>query len=43
MKLANRELKNSIIMSSKKVKPIDLYVNENLTPTRAKIMSLIQK
>ena len=43
VKLANSELKNSIIMSSKKVKPIDLYVNENLTPTRAKIMSLIQK
>ena len=43
VKLANRELKNSITMSSKKVKPFDLYVNENLTPTRAKIMCLIRK
>ena len=43
VKLLNCDIKNSIITSCKKMKPDKLYINENLTPGRAKVMSMLRK
>lgn len=42
VKLNKREDKQSILASCKTAKPSNLYINENLTPTRYKILTLLK-
>ena len=43
VKLRSRELRNEIIQICKSVKPTDLYINENLTPTRSRIVRVLRQ
>ena len=43
MKLSNLDTKNDLILSCKRAKPNGLYVNEDLTPVRAKILYTIRQ
>lgn len=38
LKLRSKDMRNDLLLSAKKVKPSGFYVNEHLTPTRAKIL-----
>lgn len=43
VKFNKREIKDTVLMNCKSVKPTNLYINENLTPMRAKILSLLRR
>ena len=42
VKLCRRELKYDLISASKRIKPTNIYINENLTPTRNNILFVLR-
>lgn len=41
--LARRDLKSDILKACKTVKPVSMFINENLTPTRSTIMYVLRR